>query len=907
MKRLTLYLSYLFVMLFGVSCSNSVDVSSTKISEFSQDTYPGMVRVKANGKMISLGTNELAAKANERPVMRANFSYDFSIGKHEVTCADFSELMKPLTGLTLACDQDSLPASDLTYYDAILYINAYSKAENLDTAYTYVKASFDAEKHCTNLEGFAFHPEVETYRLPTEAEWVYVASRNWNVKKSWHAENSDYKLHPVCSIEMPENAPCDMVGNVMEWVNDWLGNFRDTSVTNYVGAPDGGALGLRVVKGASFRNAGNSIALYSRGDVYTVTSATRANYVGFRMALGAIPDAVWLSSSGNVIASRVLPLAGASTVRSLTGSFETKLAFRNDITGNLAFVDYSGGTNSVTEIADTLDVYHPEISPDGKRVAFCTGLEGVSGKSTLYVRDLNGQGTGLVKLDVESAAIPRWRVLENGDTVIVFVTDAGNNKNESAFKSASTWQVKFAEGKFAKPEKLFDGAYHGGISDDGSLAVTGARILRAHVSNRDTVWYNGEQACNVSLSKDGSKRTLFLDFGGKTGREFVGENYGTHERLFVVDAQGNLIQSVAAPSGYSFDHSEWASNGDLVVATLTSANGAHQKMVLVNMADSSMTELLEGDELWHPSLWVAENGPVTEKSLLNLDSAGVYYVEGQSWDHQVMGVKMGLFWENINRIEILCVGSSRIEDGIIALNMSSGVALNMGHPGNDLNAALYVAENYGLPHLAKLKAVVVSLDIDLWQVTTEYTQEMFGWTPGFVYDADHQFWKDEIPYGFIDAVRNAMVMGEAYKTYYESMGFAANQSGSWGSPDVEKDSTWQYVSPTTIEWNLKRLQSFIEKADEFGVVVVGVIFPQNPGYRNTGAWGRYGPTRTVAGKTLENLKQLDASHPNFILLNENKMGKHDYSDEMALNTDHLNELGARQLTERLDALLRTLK
>jgi hypothetical protein len=230
----------------------------------------------------------------------------------------------------------------------------------------------------------------------------------------------------------------------------------------------------------------------------------------------------------------------------------------------------------------------------------------------------------------------------------------------------------------------------------------------------------------------------------------------------------------------------------------------------------------------------------------------------------------------------------------------------MGHPGNDLNAALYVAENYGLLHLPKLKAVVVSLDIDLWQVTTEYTHEMFDVTPGFVYDANHQFWKDEIPYAFVDAVNNAMVGGDAYATYYKTMGFAANLSGSWGNPDVEKDSTWQYVLPTAIEWNLERLKSFVEKAKEKNVAVVGIIFPQNPGYRNTGAWGRYGPTRTVAKKTLKSLEQLEASHSNFILLNENKMGNHDYSDEMAINTDHLSELGARQLTERLDSLLKEM-
>lgn len=904
----------LLLLLLGAlfaACSNSESVYSQQKSGsiLEVDSLEGMLAVRMEQKNLMLGSNDNATKTNERPQMNVSLQYDFSIGKHEVTCGEYNSLMKSV-GALLDCEGDNVPATNVTYYDAVLFANARSKAEGFDSVYTYTAASFDAEKHCSNLEGFAYHPEKLGYRLPTEAEWVYVAGLNWEQASGWTADNSDYKLHDVCAFATTDNEACDLLGNAMEWVNDWLGNFRDTMVVNYVGAPDGGSLGQRVVKGGSFRNETRSVALYSRGDVYMVTSSTRANYVGFRLAFGAIPDALWMGSDGKAAENRVVPLAGTSTVRSVVGTNRSKLVFRNDLTKNLAYIDYAGGSLSVIEIADTLDAYHPEISPDGQKVAFCTGLEGVAGKSSLYIRDLNAEGSNLVKLDVKSAAIPRWRVLENGDTAIVYVSDAGNNKNESDFKATSTWQVTFANGKFGKPQKLFDGAYHGGLSEDGSLAVTGARLLRARVGKSDSsaIWYNEEQACNASLASDSSKRTLFLDFGSKTGTSFVGEKYGTHERILVVDSVGTLIQAVAAPAGYAFDHSEWVKHsGKLAVVTFTNASGAHTKIALVNLEDNSFVELAEGDELWHPCFWFKESFVPEDDVLLNLDSAGVYYIEGQSWDHQVMSIKMSLFWKNINSIEVLGVGSSRIEDGLIPLNVSAGKTLNMGHPGNDLNAALYVAENYGLLHLPKLKAVVVSLDIDLWQVTTEYTHEMFDVTPGFVYDANHQFWKDEIPYAFVDAVNNAMVGGDAFATYYTSMGFAANPSGSWGNPDVERDSTWQSVLPTAIEWNLERLKSFVEKAKERNVVVVGVIFPQNPGYRNTGAWGRYGPTRTVAKKTLNSLEQLEASHSNFMLLNENNMGNHDYSDEMAVNTDHLSELGARQLTERLDSLLKKME
>ena len=900
------------VFIFWAACSNSEGVSSGNSSkiEVEEDSLAGMLRIKAVGETVLLGTNEVTAKVNERPSMKARFDYDFSMGRTEVTCAEFNDLMTA-KGLSLSCEA-SVPATNITYYDAVLFANERSKSEGFDTAYTYSRAVFDSEGHCTNLEGFAYRPEEDAYRLPTEAEWILVAKANWNVSGAWTSENSDYKLHPVCEKADSSSQVCDIAGNAMEWVNDWLGKFRDTTVTNFVGAPDGGALGQRIVKGGSYRNSAESITLYSRGDVYTVTSSTRADYVGFRLAFGAIPGATWMRNDGKVASSRVVPLASSAAMRSLFQTYKAKLAFRDENSGNLAYIDYSSGNLSVHEIEDSLDVHHPEISPDGKYVAFCTGLEGVSEKSELYVRDLNATGSNLVKLEVESAAIPRWRVLESGDTVIVYVTDAGSNKEESAFKSASTWQVPFANGKFGKPQKLFDGAYHGGISADNALAVTGAKFLRARVSGRDTVWYGGEQACNASLAKDRSKRTLFLDFGGKTGREYAGVNYGTHERLLVVDSVGNLVQTLAAPAGYSFDHSEWVSNGNFAVATLTNANGAHTKIVLVNLTDGSLVELVEGDELWHPTLWISEIQSSADTSvgehLFEPDSAGVYFVEGQDWPHEALGYKMNLMWKYANQVEILCVGSSRTEDGIVANKIQSGFALNMGHSGNDMNASLFVAENYGVNHLKKLKTIVVSLDFDLWRFETDYSDLIFLNTPGYIYDKNHSFWKDEDMADFSQIVEAVSPFSTiAAVAYGESMGWLGNESVEWGAPLVESDTNWSVTESYALDWNLERLENFVKEMDRLQINVVGVIFPQNPRYRETGSWGRYGPQRSAAEKYIESVKALAGRVSRFAVLDENRNGNHDYTDQMALNTDHLSAKGAEQLTARLDSLLKTLR
>ena len=915
-------LRYSFVLSFVLSqmtsCSDGVSSNSSS-PEVSLDSLSGLVRVSANNNVVTVGSNDASARASERPQMNVSLNYDFSIGEHEVTCGEFNDLMKSSTGLELDCDKD-VPATDITYYDAVLFANERSKSEKLDTAYTYSKASFDKEKHCTNLDGFAFRPDVDAYRLPTETEWVHVAKNFGKMSESWTAENSDYKLHKVCSKNNPGDKFCDLFGNAMEWVNDWPANFRDTTLTNFVGAPDGGTLGERVVKGGSYRNSPESITLYGRGDVYTVTSSTRAEYVGFRLAFGAIPNATWMGADGKAATSRIVPLTNSAMMRSLTGTYKVKLAFRNDMTGNLAFIDYSSGILSVSEIPDSIQVFHPEISPDGKRVAFCTSWEGASRDSKVYVRELNATGSGLVKLDVEKAAIPRWRVLENGDTVIVYVTDAGNNNEESVFESASTWQVKFANGKFGKPEKLFDGAYHGGISEDNTLAVTGARLLRALLAKpgstvmanaRDTVWYNGDQACNASLAKDGSKRTLFLDFGGKTGQKFVGKEYGIHKYLLMVDADGKLVNSFAAPNGFAFDHTEWASGGkNLAVATLTNKDNSHTKIVLVNLSDSSIVELVEGEELWHPSMWVKTAEPSNGNMALDPDSACVYMTETSDIATRLMKVKMDYFWQYKDSTEIVVIGSSRAFSGMDVEYIESGFGVNMSYAAQDMASTYFFIKNYYLPLMPKLKVIVLTLDYDRWYVKDENFNVWFADIPGYEYDKNHGYWQDGVIGDMNKAAQEALNPTEdEYALYGYHRGLYKSPTVGWGEdpPEVANDPLWFDKDNSGFDFNLQKLIDILELALNYDVKVVGVVYPQTPYFATSFSWGRYGPTHDAVKIMEKAVMELTERYPHFAVLDEYHYGHHDFTYEDFANEDHLGLSGAKIMAQRLDSLLKTLK
>lgn len=895
-------------ILLLVSCTdNDIFYSDASVAgtTSADKNHKGMVHVGASGVVVTLGSDENRVPVKERPSMKVLLTYDFSIGVHE------------------EMDDDSLPLVNVTYYDAILYANKRSKKEGYDTAYVYSEASFDSEKNCVSLRGLKFKPEVDAYRLPTETEWMLVAKQGWSPDSAWNSLNSDFKPHKVCTADLNKMKVCDMAGNVKEWVNDWMGNFiGDTTLVNFVGNIAGGSVGERVLKGGSFRNSPKSIKMYSRGDVYTVTSSMKAEYVGFRLAFGKISDPVWVSESGKFTESLIDVKATTEKVHKHTGTNNVRVAYRNDVSGNLAFIDYRWNSIYSAEVLDTLDVYHPEISPNGEWVAYCTNMEGVNGKSSIYVQKLNVYGTNRVQLNSKAAAIPRWKVLDSGDTVIVYVSNPGTNKDESIWAGYSTWQVSFSGGKFGTPEKLMDGSFHGGISDDGKLAVTGSSLLRARMADSgstvfenfsDSVWYNGEQACNVSLSPDNSKKTMFLDFGSTSGKAFVGSSYRTHERLLIADSTGKLIQSVASSKGYSFDHVEWASRGsNLAVATLTNSDGAHSKVVLVDLRDSSITDLVEGDEIWHPTLWTAEKCELPKGSSLEKDSAGHYVNDDNT--NVVLSEKMSLFWKLKDSIEAVCLGNSRMRDGMNALGVTSAFTFNFANVPCDMHCIEYYFKNYVLNHCEKLKYIVVGLDLDLWNFTEENSdyKKNLKESKGFAYDENHEFWKDGLDSHFVKMVDDAIVIDDDFSKFVSYRGWLPqNTIAGWGGvsgDDVEilVDSTWSNVS-TGYKSNIEALKQIISLASENDVVVVGVIFPISPLYAETGAYGRHGMRRSCAKDILTQLNMFAKKFKNFVILDENKFGEHDYTDNMALDFDHLNINGARQLTYRLDSLLNTLK
>lgn len=875
--------------------------SSSSLSGYSyaETATRGLVLVNDTHKKVELENS-----------MKVNLDYDFYIGKSEVTCGDFYKTSPHPPTVNTACPSDSLPVGGVSFFDIVLYLNAKSVLNNLDTAYTYTGILFDTEGHVLNLEGLAYHNDANGFRLPTEAEWTYVASKKWDPSKSWNSGNSGFTSHNVCSNTTDSLEFCDFAGNVGEWANDWFAPLFDTTVTNYTGAPDGGTIGKRVVKGGAYNTAVESINLFSRNDIYTITSSTHANYIGFRIALGKIPNPTWFGAGKNVVASRTIPLASATVLKNIYKTYNIKLVFRNDVSQTLSLIKYNEDIAAVLDINDTIDAYHPDISPDGKYVAFCTGIEGVSGKSKIYVRNLNETEIKHEELLVDNAAIPRWRVLENGDTVITYVSDAGNNKNDATFASTSTWQVRFEGGKFGTPEKLFDGAYHGGISEDEKFAVTGARLLRARINDIDTIWFNGEQACNASLAMDGTKRTAFLDFAGKTGIDFTGTSYAAHEYLFVADSTGKLIKYIKAPAGYTFDHIEWASDGNIsnIIATLADLNGAHTKIVLVNAATGQITELAQSDELWHPDLWIQQSPSKISGSTVQTDSAGIYFISGYPEYAIQWRYKMELFWQFKDSANTVILGSSRSHYGIVPENITApDFAINMACPFNVNYGVHFLFKNYIVNHMSKLKNVIIGIDLDRFLVSDEsnFFKVLYRNLPGYMYDERHEFWPEGAPAEMYELTHGALGL-ESYATHLlPTRGFDDGPGYAWPiTTQIVRDTIWTKEDSITYYSSFNYLKETIKLAHEHNIRVIGVELPYNPRYRNTGSYCKEGLQRSKAVTLLQEIADLSKTYPNFVFYDANQMGNHDFEGDVARDSDHLGHLGALRVTTKIDSVMK---
>ena len=200
---------------------------------------------------------------------------DMYVCDHEVTRGEFKEVMGTDPSTANAYDKDgnkltgdavlNNPVNYVNWYAAIAYCNKLSLKENLTPCYSVsgvtdwenLEYSSIPTERDTNWDALTYNKEANGYRLPTEAEWEWLArgGENYTYAGSnnegdvaWYATNTDRKgTRDVKTKQANGYGLYDMSGNVYEWCYDWSGTV--SSSTADTGASSGS---YRVRRGGSW-------------------------------------------------------------------------------------------------------------------------------------------------------------------------------------------------------------------------------------------------------------------------------------------------------------------------------------------------------------------------------------------------------------------------------------------------------------------------------------------------------------------------------------------------------------------------------------------------------------------------------------------------------------------------------
>jgi formylglycine-generating enzyme required for sulfatase activity len=141
------------------------------------------------------------------------------------------------------------------------------------------RVSHDAARDfCRKLDARDGLP-AGSYRLPTEAEWEYMAvAGGSNPSDGWFKENSGKRTQPVGRLKPNSLGLFDMLGNVDEWTEDWYGS-RYYAESPYDDPPGPARTGRRVVRGGSWKRTG--LGAITRRNAYAPNMSFDS--VGFRV------------------------------------------------------------------------------------------------------------------------------------------------------------------------------------------------------------------------------------------------------------------------------------------------------------------------------------------------------------------------------------------------------------------------------------------------------------------------------------------------------------------------------------------------------------------------------------------------------------------------------------------------
>ena len=212
-----------------------------------------MVLIPAGKFMMGSPASEVGRKDNETQ-HEVTLSKPFYMGKYEVTQGQWENVMG--SNPSSNTKGEKLPVTNVSWEDCQEFIKRLNSSNN------------------------------GGYRLPTEAEWEYACragtktmySVGGNLTKS-DANFDGSSIKTVGSYRPNAFGLYDMHGNVWEWCEDWLGDYRAEAVTDPKGPTNGTN---RMLRGGAFTN--NVSEARSSFRINNISPSSWHVNVGFRLA-----------------------------------------------------------------------------------------------------------------------------------------------------------------------------------------------------------------------------------------------------------------------------------------------------------------------------------------------------------------------------------------------------------------------------------------------------------------------------------------------------------------------------------------------------------------------------------------------------------------------------------------------
>jgi len=222
-------------------------------------------------KWIAPGTFTMGSPAEDQdasfrevPAHTVILTRGFWMCDHEVTQAEYLAVMKSSPSTFKGPDR---PVENVSWFDAVAYCERLTDQE--------VKAGRIPRRY--------------EYRLPTEAEREYACRAGTTGPRygeldaiAWWEGNSGGETHPVRQKQPNALGLYDMLGNVDEWVADWLADYGPETVTDPVGPLVGEE---RVIRGGSYFFDAGILRSASRG---AASPDVQLDDTGFRVVLSEI-------------------------------------------------------------------------------------------------------------------------------------------------------------------------------------------------------------------------------------------------------------------------------------------------------------------------------------------------------------------------------------------------------------------------------------------------------------------------------------------------------------------------------------------------------------------------------------------------------------------------------------------